>query len=128
MTLYALTHAPEVFRAGVAVAPVVDWRLYDSIYTERYMGTPQANPKGYETSSPLAKAADLRAPLLIIHGTADDNVHLANTVSFVDALIKAGRPHSLLVHPRQKHGFAARESQVARDAAILRHFETYLQP
>ncbi len=127
LTLYALTRAPEVFKAGVAGAPVTDWSFYDSIYTERYMGTPASNPRGYETSSPLKKAAGLRAPLLILHGSADDNVHLANTMAFVDALIKAGRPHALLVHPRQVHGFRDKEHRVARDVAILAHFEKHLK-
>jgi dipeptidyl-peptidase-4 len=128
MTLYALTHAPTVFRSGVAVSPVADWRLYDSIYTERYMGTPEANPGGYETSSPLRKAGDLEADLLLIHGTADDNVHLANTLSFVAALIKAGRPYELLLHPGQLHGFRAKEDRIARDRAVLAHFERTLLP
>jgi dipeptidyl-peptidase-4 len=128
MTLYALTRAPDVFKAGVAGAPVTDWKFYDTIYTERYMGTPESNPKGYETSSPLARAADLKAELLLIHGSADDNVHLANTIAFEDALIKAGRPHALLIHPGQMHGFRAKENRIARDAAILRLFETHLKP
>ena len=128
MTLYALTHAPDVFKAGVAGAPVTDWKLYDTIYTERYMGTPQSNPKGYENGSPLARARDLKAELLLVHGSADDNVHLANTLAFADALIKAGRPHSLLIHPGQMHGFRAKENRIARDAAILRFFETHLKP
>ena len=127
LTLYALTRAPRVFRAGVAGAPVTDWSLYDTIYTERYMGTPAGNPKGYESSSPLLRAAGLEAPLLLIHGAADDNVHLANTMAFVDTLVKAGRPHSLLVHPGEKHGFRSREGRVARDEAILRHFEAWLK-
>ena len=128
MTLYALTNAPDVFRSGVAVSSVTDWRHYDSIYTERYMGTPEANPKGYESSSPLQKAAQLKADLLLIHGSADDNVHLANTMAFVAALIKAGRPYSLQVHPRQLHGFRPKEDRIARDRAILAHFERTLQP
>ena len=128
MTLYALTHAPEVFKAGVAGAPVTDWTSYDTIYTERYMGTPQGNPQGYETSSPLKKAGELRAELLIIHGSADDNVHLANTLAFVAELIKAGRPHALLVHPRQMHGFRRKDDRIARDRAILAHFERTLRP
>lgn len=128
MTLYALTHAPGVFRAGVAGAPVTDWKLYDSIYTERYMGTPQSNPKGYESSSPLAAAAALQGELLIIHGTADDNVHVANTLSFADALIRAGRPHVLNLQPSQLHGFGGVANRIARDQATLRHFETYLKP
>jgi len=128
MTLYALTHAPSVFKAGVAGAPVTDWKHYDTIYTERYMGTPEGNPKGYETSSPLAKAADLQADLLLLHGTADDNVHLANTMSFVAALVKAGRAYSLDIQPRQRHGFRSREDRIERDRAILSHLERTLRP
>jgi dipeptidyl-peptidase 4 len=123
LTLYAVTHAPTVFRAAVAGAPVTDWTFYDSIYTERYMGMPKDNPKGYESASPLRKAQDFRTELLLIHGTSDDNVHLANTMAFVDALVRAGRPYSLMVHPRQPHGLGPKENRVHRDAAILRHFE-----
>ncbi|HUL77448.1 MAG TPA: S9 family peptidase, partial [Vicinamibacteria bacterium] len=126
LTLYALTNAPDTFRSGVAVSSVTDWRFYDSIYTERYMGTPEANPKGYETSSPLQKAAQLKADLLLIHGSSDDNVHLANTLAFVAALIKAGRPYELQIHPRQLHGFRPKEDRVARDRAVLGHFERTL--
>ena len=128
MTLFALTHAPETFRAGVAISAVADWKNYDSIYTERYMGTPEGNPKGYEASSPLLKAGEVKADLLLIHGSADDNVHLANTLSFVAALIKAGRPYSLQVHPRQAHGFRPKEDRIARDRATLAHFERTLKP
>jgi len=128
MTLYALTNAPGVFRSGVAGAPVTDWKHYDTIYTERYMGTPQSNPKGYESSSPLQKAAALEADLLLIHGASDDNVHLANTVAFIAALVKAGKPYSLQLHPRQLHGFRVKENRIARDRAILAHFERTLAP
>jgi dipeptidyl-peptidase-4 len=127
MTLYALTHAPGVFRAGVAISSVTDWKLYDSIYTERYMGTPEGNPEGYLSSSPLKKAGALEADLLLIHGSADDNVHLANTLSFVSELIEAGKPYSLLVHPRQKHGFRPKQDRIARDRAVLAHFERTLK-
>ena len=128
LTLYAVTNAPDVFEAAVAGAPVTDWKHYDSIYTERYMGTPEGNPKGYETSSPLPKAGQLKADLLLIHGSADDNVHLANTMSFVSALIQAGKPYSLHVHPRQLHGFRPKEDRIARDRAVLAHFERSLRP
>jgi dipeptidyl-peptidase-4 len=126
LTLYAITHAPDVFRAAVAGAPVTDWRHYDSIYTERYMGTPEANPKGYDASSALQKAGQLKADLLLIHGSADDNVHVANTMSFVAALIKAERPYSLRVHPGQLHGFRPKEDRISRDRAVLAHFERTL--
>jgi dipeptidyl-peptidase-4 len=127
MTLYAVTHAPTVFASAVAGAPVTDWKLYDSIYTERYMGTPEQNSKGYETSSPLAKASFLQADLLIIHGTGDDNVHFANTIAFAAALNKANRPHELDLHARQMHGFAAKEDRISRDRAVLDHFERTLK-
>jgi dipeptidyl-peptidase-4 len=104
LTLYGLTHAPDVFKCGLAGAPVTDWKFYDTIYTERYMRTPQENAEGYKDSSPLEAADKLRARLLLIHGTADDNVHLQNTVSFVDALIKARRPYDLQILPGQTHG------------------------
>ncbi len=128
LTLYALTNAPSVFKAGVAGAPVTDWKHYDSIYTERYMGTPETNPKGYETSSPLHKAGALEADLLLIHGSSDDNVHLANTLAFVAALVKAGKPYSLQLFPRQLHGFRPKEDRIARDRALLAHFERTLRP
>ncbi|PYV26815.1 MAG: S9 family peptidase, partial [Acidobacteria bacterium] len=105
MTLYALTHAPDVFKCGAAGGPVTDWKFYDSIYTERYMRTPQENPVGYKASSPLEAASRLRAKVLLIHGADDDNVHMQNTMSFVDALVKAQRPFELYIQPGQKHGF-----------------------
>ena len=92
------------------------------------MGTPEANPKGYDASSPLVRAAALEGDLLLIHGSSDDNVHLANTLAFVAALVKAGKPYSLQVHPRQLHGFRPREDRIARDRAILSHFERTLRP
>jgi dipeptidyl-peptidase-4 len=127
MTLYAVTHAPRAFASAVAGAPVTDWKHYDSIYTERYMGTPEQNPKGYEASSPLAKASDVEADLLIVHGTGDDNVHLANTIAFAAALNKANRPHELDLHARQMHGFASNEDRISRDRAVLGHFERTLK-
>jgi dipeptidyl-peptidase-4 len=126
MTLYALTNAPDVWKCGVAGAPVTHWKFYDSIYTERYMRTPKDNPAGYEASAPLSRAKDLKAKLLLIHGTADDNVHMQNTLSFVDALTKAGRPYQLEIQPGQKHGFRGKESLNFRNATMARFFEDNL--
>ncbi len=103
MTLYELTHAPRVWRAGIAVAPVTRWQDYDSIYTERYMGTPQSNPLGYAASSDVREAARLRAHLLLVAGTGDDNVHWQNTLQFIQALIRADRPYRLLIFPNNTH-------------------------
>lgn len=84
----AAERRPDVYKAAVAVAPVVDWRDYDTFYTERYMGTPESNPKGYEAANVLTYAKDLRVPLLIMHGTADDNVYTFNSLKLVDALFR----------------------------------------
>jgi dipeptidyl-peptidase 4 len=127
LTLFSLTRAPDVWKCGIAGAPVTDWKFYDTIYTERYMKTPQENPDGYERSAPLSKAGDLAAPLLIIHGGSDDNVHLQNTVAFTDALVRAGKPYELQVQARQKHGFRGAESLNFRNRAIVRFFEENLR-
>jgi dipeptidyl-peptidase-4 len=126
MTLYSLTNAPDVWKCGVAGAPVTHWKFYDTIYTERYMRTPRENPAGYEASAPLSKAKDLKAKLLLIHGTADDNVHMQNTLSFVDALTKAGKPYQLEIQPGQKHGFRGKDSLNFRNATMARFFEENL--
>ena len=126
MTLYALTHAPEVFKCGSAGAPVTDWKFYDSIYTERYMRTPSENPEGYKSSSPLEAAANLKAQLFIIHGTSDDNVHLQNTMNFLDALIRAGKPYEFHLQPGQKHGFQGDAPRTYVDQRILDFFKQCL--
>jgi dipeptidyl-peptidase-4 len=104
MTLYALCNAPGVFRAGIAGAPVTDWRNYDTIYTERYMGLPQENRDGYRRSSVVEKAGDLTAKLLLVHNFGDDNVHFQNTLQMADALEKAGKQFELMVYPQKTHG------------------------
>ncbi len=103
MTTYALTHS-KAWKVGIAGAPVTDWKLYDSVYTERYMGLPADNPKGYETSSVLKAAKDLSGKLLLLHGTLDDNVHPQNSVMLIDALQKAGHPCQFVLLPGSAHG------------------------
>ncbi|HEX8457138.1 MAG TPA: S9 family peptidase [Pyrinomonadaceae bacterium] len=103
MTSYALTHS-QSFKIGIAGGTVADWRDYDSIYTERYMGTPQNNAEGYRKSSPIHAAKDLHGKLLLIHGTMDDNVHVQNTIQFAYELQKAGKPFQLMLYPKSRHG------------------------
>ena len=91
MTLMELTAADSPFKAGVSMAPVTDWRLYDSIYTERYMSTPQANPSGYDSASALDRTGNLNARLLIMSGTSDDNVHFYNTLKYTSKLNYEGK-------------------------------------
>jgi dipeptidyl-peptidase-4 len=108
MTLMSMLYAdgPATFRLGVSVAPVTDWRLYDTIYTERYMSTPQRNEAGYREGSPQTYAANLREDqkLLIVHGDFDDNVHFQNTVQMVDALQAANKQFDLMMYPGRNHG------------------------
>jgi len=105
MTLVAMFNAPDVFKAGVSVAPVADWRLYDTAYTERYMGRPQDNPDGYDDSSPANHAANLIGKLLLVHSTGDDNVHFSNTAELLNKLILAGKyPSGLIIFPGRGHG------------------------
>ena len=103
MTSYALTHS-QTFKIGIAGGTVSDWRNYDTIYTERYMDTPQNNPEGYRKSSPVFFAKDLHGKLLLIHGAIDDNVHMANTVQFLYELQKAGKQAQLMIYPKSRHG------------------------
>ncbi len=110
-TLAALLAKPGMWKAGVAGAPVTDWRLYDTIWTERYLDHPKDNPEGYKQSSPVTHAANLKDHLLIVHGTADDNVHPQNTLVMSEAFIKAGVPFEQAIYPGQKHGFRAKSSR-----------------
>lgn len=126
MTLYTLTHAPDVFKCGAAGGPVTDWKYYDSIYTERYMRTPEENPEGYKDASPLEAADKLKAKLLLIHGADDDNVHMQNTMNFVNALVKASRPFNLYIQPGQKHGFQGDTVRTYLNTRLLEFFKKNL--
>ncbi|MGA9852442.1 MAG: S9 family peptidase [Gammaproteobacteria bacterium] len=127
MTTYALTHAPNVWRAGIAVAPVTQWQDYDSIYTERYMGTPQENPAGYAESSTVAAAGNLANPLLLVAGTGDDNVHWQNTMQFIQALIDTGKPYQLLIYPNKTHGISGPAARTHLFTAMQQFWEEQLK-
>lgn len=106
ITAYALTHS-TTFSAGIAGAPVTDWRHYDTIYTERYMSTPQANPDGYRRTSAIEGAANLQGRLLIAHGEIDDNVHPQNTMLLVAALQRANKLFEMAIYPGHRHGLGS---------------------
>jgi len=103
-SVLAVERAPETYRAAMAGAPVADWRDYDTAYTERYLGLPQSDSLAYARSSALTDAGRLTRPLLVVHGTADDNVYFLHTLKLADALNHAGRSWSLLPFPGQAHG------------------------
>lgn len=124
-TLYAMSHSGR-FSAGVAVAPVTDWHNYDSIYTERYMSQPSEFPTGYKDFSVVNSAAQLKGSLLLVHGTGDDNVHIANTVQYVQKLIEAQLPYDLQIYPRKTHSISGPDVRTHLYNRILAHFEEYL--
>ena len=104
MTLYSLLNSPETFRAGIAGAPVTNWRNYDTIYTERYMGLPAENAQGYSASSAATYAEKLQAKLLIVHNFEDDNVLFQNTMQMATALERAGKLFDMVIYPQKTHG------------------------
>jgi dipeptidyl-peptidase-4 len=111
LTTLALGRGGDVFRAGIAVAPVADWRLYDTIYTERFMWIPQENEEGYDAGSPLRHVAGITARYLLVHGTGDDNVHPQNSIQLAAALQEAGKPFSLMLYPNRTHSIAGAATQ-----------------
>jgi dipeptidyl-peptidase-4 len=104
MTALCMTLGADVFKAGISVSPVTNWRFYDTIYTERYLKRPQENAAGYDDNSPVTHAAKLRGPYLLIHGTGDDNVHFQNSIAFENALIDAGKQFQSFYYPNRNHG------------------------
>ncbi|MDD4142094.1 MAG: S9 family peptidase [Bacteroidales bacterium] len=104
MVALCLEKGDGIFDAGVAIAPVTNWRYYDNIYTERYMRTPQENPGGYDDNSPITKAKNMKGNLLLIHGTADDNVHVQNSVEFAEQLVQANKQFDYMLYTNRNHG------------------------
>jgi dipeptidyl-peptidase-4 len=124
MALQCVLQAPESFTAAVSGAPVTDWRLYDTHYTERFMGTPAENPQGYEDSSVLTRAATLRRPLLVLHGMADDNVLFTHSTALFKVLQDHGRPFEMMTYPGLKHGLLRHpEAGLHAYATITRFFD-----
>lgn len=109
MSSLAITKGADVFKAAIAVAPVTSWRFYDNIYTERYMRTPQENPEGYDNNSPINFTDKIKGKYLIIHGTADDNVHFQNSVEMIKALVKSNIDFESAYYPNKNHGISGRQ-------------------
>jgi len=126
VTCMALLTAPDVFTVGVAVAPVTDWKNYDTIYTERYMGLPEENRNGYRYGSACTHAANLKGKLLIMHGLLDDNVHFQNTVQLARALVRAGKPFDMMAYPQAYHGIGANNARPHLFRKMYDYFTTHL--
>ncbi|MDX1604203.1 MAG: S9 family peptidase, partial [Salinimicrobium sediminis] len=104
MSSNALLKGNDVYKMAIAVAPVTSWRFYDSIYTERYMTTPQENPSGYDENSPINHVEKLKGDYLLVHGTGDDNVHVQNTMRMIEALVQANKQFDWAIYPDKNHG------------------------
>ena len=104
MSTLCLAKGADVFKMAIAVAPVTNWRYYDSIYTERYMGLPSENGESYDNNSPINHVDKIKGSYLLVHGTADDNVHFQNTTELVDMLVKKNIQFDLAVYPNKNHG------------------------
>ena len=126
MALLALLTAPDVFKAGVAGAPVTFYEGYDTAYTEKYMGTPADNPEGYRRGSPLTYVDQLRGKLLVIHGMIDENVHFRHTARLMQALNDAGQPFDTLLYPNERHMPRSERDRVKMERRILEFFQRNL--
>ncbi len=126
LTLMCLLRAPEVFRVGVAGAPVTDWDGYDTHYTERYMGTPAENPDGYARGSALTHAGALRGNLLLVHGMIDENVHFRHSARFLTALQEGGRSVDLLILPSERHMPRGEASRELLERSLVDYFQAHL--
>lgn len=104
MSSLGITKGADVFKAAIAVAPVTNWRFYDNIYTERYMRTPQENADGYDDNSPINHVEKLEGSYFLVHGSADDNVHVQNTMRMIEALVQANKQFDLFIYPDKNHG------------------------
>ncbi len=120
---------PDVFGTAMAVAPVPDIQLYDTIYQERYMGLPQDDPDAYESSSPLTYADRLEGDLLVVHGTGDDNVHYQGTERLINALVEANKPFSVMVYPNRSHGiFEGQNTTLHLYSLLTRYLKQHVEP
>ena len=126
-TLMSMSEGRPVFRAGVAIAPPTCWRYYDSIYTERYMRTPQENPQGYDEVNPIARASQLHGALLVCHGLADDNVHYQNTAEYVEALVQADKDFRQLVYTNRNHSIFGGNTRNHLFRQAISHFNAELK-
>ena len=104
MTALCMTKGADVFNAGISVAPVSNWKYYDNIYTERYMGTLETNPNGFDINSPTSYTDLFKGEMLLVHGTGDDNVHWQNSAELINALVKSNKQFDLMIYPNRNHG------------------------
>jgi dipeptidyl-peptidase-4 len=126
MSLMCLARASEIFKVAVAGAPVTHWEGYDTHYTERYMGTPQSNPTGYDAGSVLSHAEGITGKLMLVHGLIDENVHFRHTARLINALIKARKSYELLLFPDERHMPRSLADRIFMEEEIYTFLSTHL--
>lgn len=127
MTTLCMEKGGTIFKAGVAVAPVTNWRFYDTVYTERYMRKPSENSDGYDDNSPISHPEGIKGNLLLIHGTADENVHTQNTYEFAEALVQAGVQFDMQIYTNRNHSIFGGNTRMHLYTKITNYFETHLK-
>lgn len=125
-TLMSMSRGNGIFKAGVSIAPVTDWRYYDSIYTERFMRTPQENYANYDRCAPIKLVNQLQGNLLLVHGTADDNVHYLNSLYYADALVEAGKQFDMQIYSNKEHSILGTATRVHLYTKIIHFLEKNL--
>ena len=127
MSTNCLLKGNDIFTTAIAVAPVTSWRFYDSVYTERFMTTPEENALGYDDNSPINYAEKLKGNYLLIHGTGDDNVHVQNTYRMANALVAANKQFEMFVYPDRTHGiYKGRNTRLHLYTKLTRFIEANL--
>jgi len=127
MSAMALAKEPEVFHAAISGAPVTHWDGYDTHYTERYMGTPQSNPKGYESSAVMTHISKMQGKLLLVHGLLDENVHFRHTARIINALIKENKQYELFLFPNERHTPRGVKDRVYMEEHLFNFFQRSLR-
>lgn len=126
-TALCMNKGGDLFKAGIAVAPVTNWRFYDTVYTERFMRTPSQNPDGYDDNSPINNVKNIKGNLLIIHGSADDNVHLQNTMEYAEALVQADIPFDMHIYTNRNHSIFGGNTRMHLYKKMIGYFEMHLK-
>ncbi|MCK5824601.1 MAG: S9 family peptidase [Ichthyobacteriaceae bacterium] len=126
MTSLAMTKGADIFKMGIAVAPVTNWRFYDTVYTERYMQTPEENYTGYDDNSPINYVEKLKGKYLLIHGSADDNVHYQNTMLMINAIVNANKQFDLFIYPDKNHGIYGGNTRLHLYTKMTNYIKTNL--
>jgi dipeptidyl-peptidase 4 len=126
-TALCMNKGGELFKAGIAVAPVTNWRFYDTVYTERFMRTPRQNPDGYDDNSPINNVKDITGNLLLIHGSADDNVHLQNTMEYTEALVQADIPFDMHIYTNRNHSIRGENTRMHLFKKMIGYFNLHLK-